>query len=80
MSAIIKSSNVRQDDSQASESPAPAVPSARLAADGAHAKQVELLRVGERVHALELTCSCGEVTLIELDYPGRDEDTEGPHA
>jgi hypothetical protein len=74
MSAIIKSSNVRLDDSDPSGSPAPAVPNARPAAGGAHEKRVELLRVGERVHALELTCSCGEITVIELDYPGRDAD------
>jgi hypothetical protein len=81
MSAIIKSSNVRLDDSDPSGSPAPAVPNARpAAAAAAHEKRVELLRVAERVHALELTCSCGEVTVVELDYPGRDEDREGPHA
>ena len=34
-----------------------------------HEKRLELLRIGQRVHALELTCSCGEVTLVELDYP-----------
>jgi len=75
MSAIIKSSNVRLDDSDPSGSPAPAVPTVRPAlAPGAHEKRVELLCVGERVHALELTCSCGEITVIELDYPGRDTD------
>ena len=76
MSAIIKSSNVRLDDSDPSGSPAPAVPAASSVrpalAPGAHEKRVELLRIGERVHALELTCSCGEITVIELDYPGRD--------
>ena len=82
MSAIIKSSNVRRDDPDPSDgAPAPAVPNARPAAAPAqHEKRVELLRVGERVHALELTCSCGEVTVVELDYPGRDADREGPHA
>jgi hypothetical protein len=75
MSAIIKSSNVRLDDSDPSGSPAPAVPNVRPAlAPGAHEKRVELLRIGERVHALELVCSCGEITVIELDYPGRDTD------
>ena len=32
------------------------------------AKQVELLRVGGVVQALEITCSCGEKTVVELDY------------
>jgi len=78
MSAIIKSSNVRLDDSDPSGSPAPAVPTARPAQPAAHEKRVELLRIGERVHALELTCSCGEITVIELDYPERDAHTGEP--
>jgi hypothetical protein len=32
-------------------------------------KSVELLRVGPRVQAVQLTCSCGEVSVIEFDYP-----------
>ena len=31
-------------------------------------KRVELLRVEGVVHALEITCSCGEKTVVELDY------------
>ncbi len=30
---------------------------------------MRLLELAGRVHALELVCSCGEVTVVELDYP-----------
>jgi len=48
---------------------------ARRASDGAAgdcAKSVRLLREGGVVHALEVTCSCGEVTVVELVYPNPD--------
>lgn len=35
----------------------------------AHAKHVRLLEHEGRVRAIELTCSCGDVSVIELDYP-----------
>lgn len=33
------------------------------------AKSVRTLTDRGHVHALEVTCSCGDVTVIELDYP-----------
>jgi len=45
------------------------LPAGRARPATAHDKRVELLRIGARIHALELTCSCGETTLIELEYP-----------
>jgi hypothetical protein len=33
-------------------------------------KAVRLLEEGGRTHAIEFTCSCGEVTAVELTYPG----------
>ena len=69
MSSIIKSANVRLGDAGPDEGPGAAMPSPGSRARGPHAKSVEILRVGDRVHALELVCSCGEKTLIELDYP-----------
>ena len=30
--------------------------------------RVELVRVGGRVMAIELSCSCGDVHVVELDY------------
>lgn len=32
-------------------------------------KAVRLLDEGGRIRAIELTCTCGEVTAIELTYP-----------
>jgi len=32
-------------------------------------KAVRLLKEGGRVRAIEFTCSCGEVTVVELQYP-----------
>lgn len=37
------------------------------------AQGVRLLREGGVVHAIEITCSCGEVALVELDYPPAPE-------
>lgn len=44
-------------------------------------KQVRLLREDEVVRAVELTCSCGEVTVIELAYaePVETGTEEVPH-
>jgi len=35
-------------------------------------KSVRLLEEAGRVHALEFTCSCGDVTAVELVYPGNE--------
>ncbi|MEZ5973476.1 MAG: hypothetical protein R3F17_01415 [Planctomycetota bacterium] len=32
--------------------------------------RLEVLRVGGEVRGIEVHCSCGEVTVIELEYPG----------
>jgi hypothetical protein len=37
--------------------------------DQASESGVRLLSSGGLVHAIEITCSCGEVALVELDYP-----------
>jgi len=43
----------------------------RARVDGARAseKSVRLLEEQGQVRAIELTCDCGEVTVIELHYP-----------
>jgi hypothetical protein len=70
MSSILKRTEVRLGASAAASPPADGpLPAASSRPRGQHAKRVELVRVGDRVHALELRCSCGETTLIELDYP-----------
>lgn len=33
------------------------------------AQGVRILRDGEDVRAIEITCACGEVTVVELQYP-----------
>jgi hypothetical protein len=69
MSSIIKRTEIQQGPTGAPGPTGPALPATAVRARGPHAKQVELVRVGARIHALELRCSCGETTLIELDYP-----------
>ena len=66
--SIIKHDRVRIDDSSAE------LPSA-LPARGASAKpsprckkSVQLLRERDVVHAIEVRCSCGDITLVEIEY------------
>ncbi len=70
--SIIKKELVRL--AEAGAPPAPARGTAPRAAR--HAKSVQLLRVGARVRAVELTCSCGERSVIEFDYPDDTAPTE----
>lgn len=63
MRSIIKKEHVRELEPGAAR-PAAAEPSGRR-----HAKSVELLDLDGRVHAIQLTCSCGEVSVIDLEYP-----------
>lgn len=65
--SIIKHHQVRL------EAQAPALP--KRPSSRAHEKSVELLRLQGRVHALQLTCSCGETTLVELDYAPETKET-----
>ncbi|MBI5434175.1 MAG: hypothetical protein HZA52_15180 [Planctomycetes bacterium] len=62
--SIIKHHSVRLDcdDGQAH---AP-LPKGRASRSGQ--KSVELLRVDNKVRAIEITCSCGEKSVVELDY------------
>lgn len=45
-----------------------------------HAKVVNLLRLEGRVHAIEFVCSCGETSVIELEYGEPDAPTPVPDA
>jgi hypothetical protein len=47
----------------------PPISRSKRSGEGPHEKSVRLVRLDGDVRALELTCSCGEVTLIELTYP-----------
>ena len=64
---------------QTSTSGASRAPEASAAHGGS--KQVRLLREEDVVRAVELTCSCGDVTVIELAYaePIETESEEDPH-
>lgn len=62
--SIIKHHSVRLDCDEA-QAHAP-LPKGR--APRAGQKAVELLRVDNKVRAIEITCSCGEKTVVELDY------------
>ncbi len=66
MQDIIKHSTVRQVSSQ-SQRPVPsALPTDAVPKDAVPG--VRLHRADGRVHAIEVTCSCGETKLIELAY------------
>jgi hypothetical protein len=44
----------------------------RPAAASNHAKRARLVEVDGVVRAIECTCSCGETTLLEIEYPADD--------
>lgn len=68
MRSIIKKNQVHELEPSAAR-PAQAAPKrARLD------KSLELLEQGGRVHAIQLTCSCGEVSVIDLEYPEGNEE------
>lgn len=63
MQAIVKKQFVQVDGAASS-------PGAPVRAGGAARckKNVRMLRADSVVHALEITCSCGETTVVELEY------------
>lgn len=60
MTSIIKGQNVRVEEA----------PEGGRTPGGCAPKQAEPVRLDGRVAAIRFTCSCGEVSLIELDYDG----------
>lgn len=52
-----------------SATPAPKGATPAAPGAGRHAKRARLVEVDGVVRAIECTCSCGETTLIELEYP-----------
>lgn len=77
MPSIIKSTSVRRPEPGEPQTP-PARSTASGGARGAGRcrKEVELLREGDVVRAIQLKCSCGEVTVMELNYPEAPEGSE----
>ena len=63
MHPIIKSRNVRVEEGRA-ERPS--------------GKRVELLADNGVVHAIRLSCPCGEHTVLELEYEASRPDAPGP--
>jgi hypothetical protein len=43
-------------------------------------KSVELLQQDGVVHAIQIQCSCGEPTVIELEYPRDQQECAGSKA
>jgi hypothetical protein len=66
MPSVIKHSHVQVDGTSAA-SASIAQPDAPL--PKSCAKSVRPLLVGGVVRAFEVACSCGAVTVVELDYP-----------
>ncbi len=71
MQTIIKHDRVRVADAE-SDVPS-ALPSRSAPMGGAKSqarckKSVQLLREKDVIHAVEVRCSCGEVTVIEFEY------------
>ena len=80
MQSIIKKVNVQEvapGTGQRSGARASSGSQRRSGGNGRACEQgVRLLREAERVHAIEITCSCGEVTLVELEYPAASESNQ----
>ena len=70
---IIKRDHVRVDTSVRPAAPAAVEPMAPACQP---AKRVELVRLEGVVRAIELTCSCGEVTVLELAFEAPSDDPD----
>lgn len=70
MKSIIKKRSVELVERTSEPAPAPGAPraSAPPPQGGAHSKVARLVRVEGVVRAIELACTCGETTLVELEY------------
>ncbi|HUR28562.1 MAG TPA: hypothetical protein VM509_10275 [Planctomycetota bacterium] len=70
METIIKNDRVRVGDSSGETPPAlPAGSPDGSNRNGARCKKsVQLLREKDVVHAIEVRCSCGEITVVEISY------------
>ena len=67
MQSIVKKQFVQVDSNPVGAAPRPGAPVSRCK------KSVRLLRLDSTVQAIEVTCSCGETTLVELEYPPTKE-------
>jgi hypothetical protein len=77
MSSIIKSTSVRRaEPGEAHPTPAHPLKSGAGRSGGRCRKEVELLREGDLVRAIQFKCSCGDTTVVELSYPEAPEAAE----
>lgn len=61
---------IKKEDARLTESVSlsdPSAPSTPCATEG-----VKVHETGGQVRAIEVTCACGETTVIELEYPSRE--------
>ena len=65
VTSVLKARSVRLQEGAATAPAAGAPPAVRSRC----ARSVQLLSVEGAVRAIELRCSCGEATVIELEYP-----------
>ena len=67
MSSVIKSERVRLE-----------VAPRRSRTESACEKSARLVHVDGVARAIEVRCSCGELTLLELEYPAETNPAPGP--
>lgn len=76
MNHIIKKRNVRLEDAPGvATSAAHGCNGTNGVPDDRGGAQVELLRDGEIVRAIQVRCGCGETTVVELEYAHVPEPT-----
>jgi hypothetical protein len=74
MNQVIKKDQVRVSagEAVAAEGPVTRTPHAH----GLRGPGVHLVRIDGRVQAIELTCRCGDVSVLEIDYDDTTHETE----
>ena len=74
MRSVIKRERVRVEDGTCPANGGQTLSDA-CAGTGTPRPGLRLVEANGRVHAIEVTCRCGEVSLIELEYDPAEEDT-----
>ena len=69
MRKVIKKECVRIDGSGAAQA-------GRSARSTDRVPGVRLIRLDGRVHSIELTCRCGDVSILEIEYDGAEAQPE----
>lgn len=74
MKSVIKKQNVQTAPPGPSRKQPPEVAAASSSKESCPPPGVRLVRLDGRVSAIELTCRCGDVSVLELEY---DDDATG---